>query len=170
VGRLRGQTPGGIAVYGGLYVGGLHAGVEGFGLLTDEVAGHEADRDTLKAGERGVHACFAARLAVELEARHHCGAVEGVANDALRAGAGVVAAEEDNVSAFEALHHREGLTLADDDLPRGSSSSRRTFRIPSWAPLTKNPLAATAGGPVDGGIHVGGQEPAEALVLGAARL
>lgn len=67
-------------------------------------------------------------------------------------------------------HPREGLRRPTMISVRGSSSSRWTFRIPSWALLIKNPLAATAGGPVDGGIPVGGQGLAEALVLGAARL
>jgi hypothetical protein len=100
---------------------------------------------------------------------YHRRGVEGVAQDALRLGAGMVADEEGNVRTFEALHHREGLALAHDKRRPRVEALEEDVSHPVVGLVDQKLGGAAADRPVDSGIHVGGQEPTEALVLGAAR-
>ena len=87
-----------------------------------------------------------------------------------RAGAGVVADEEDEAGAFEALHHGERFALADDHL--GPRVEVLEEDVPHAVVGLVDQELSGAGlrRAFDGRVHVGGQEPLEALVLRTARI
>jgi len=92
-----------------------------------------------------------------------------VAQDPLGAGAGVVADEEGDVGALEALHHGEGFAGSDDQLRAFVEVFEQDVAHPVVGLVYEELRRAATRRALDGGVHVGGQEAAEAFVLAPAR-